>query len=81
MKDELIDPILGDEVWPLTERMICSWDKGGPSINLARPENVSVIGTIWSDYFSRTATHSGDSLKMVVPRMSPARYVTMVFER
>lgn len=81
VNDELIDPILGDEVGPVTERMICSWEKVGPSINLARPENVSVIGTIWSDYFSLTATHSGDSLKMVVPRMSPARYVTMVFER
>lgn len=79
--NDLIDPILGDEAGPSTERTICSWENIGSTINLTRPENVPVTGTIWSDYFSLIATHSGDSLTMVVPRMSPARYVTMVFER
>ena len=79
--NELIDPALGSEVGPVTDVSICSWEQVGSTINLTRPEDFPVTVTIWSDYFSLTATHSGDRLTMVIPRMSPGRYVTMVFER
>jgi hypothetical protein len=79
--NELIDPAFGSGVGPVTDVSICSWEQVGSTINLTRPEDVPVTGTIWSDYFSLTATHSGDRLTMVVPRMGPGRYVTMVFER
>jgi len=77
----LIDPASRSEVGPVTDVSICSWEQVGSTINLTRPEDFPVTGTIWSDYFSLAATHSSDRLTMVVPRMSPGRYVTMVFER
>ena len=79
--NELIDPAFRSEVGPVTDVSICSWEQVGSTIHLTRPEDFTGTATIWSDYFSLTATHSGDRLTMVVPRMSPGRYVTMVFER
>jgi len=79
--NKLTDPAFGSEVGSVTDVSICSWEQVSSTINLTRPEDFPVTGTIWSDYFSLTAQHSGDRLTMVVPRMSPGRYVTMVFER